>query len=90
MKGGNLILTYAAPPGQPKPTDLTLPFADRFAQYLTKFMWDGQGQIELESSLKKISSRVATTEIIHAPQTITLFGQVPQTVWLGKTDKKTK
>ena len=90
MKDGSLILTYAAPPGQPKPTNLTLPFADRLAQYMTKSMWDNQGQFELTAGLKQISSSVATTEIINAPVPISLFGQVPQTVWIGTTDKKTK
>ena len=77
MEDGSLILTFAAPPGQPKPTNLTLPFADRLAQYMTKSMWDNQGQFELTNSLEQISSSVATTEIIHAGLPISLFGQIP-------------
>ena len=87
---GPVILTFAAPLGQQKP-QLHSPFSFRIGQYLTKFLFDGQGCFDLENCLRDIPRQVALTEYSNmSEQPITIFGRIPQPSWDGSFDEKNK
>ena len=56
------ILTFAAEKGQMKPTNLHSLFADRIAQYFTKFLDENEGTFDLKQGLMTIPTYVAHTE----------------------------
>ena len=83
MKAGSdsgYILTFAAEKGTTKPDDLHSPFADRIAQYITRFLSFGrvQGTLDLKHCLKQIPSYVAHTEVNFVNKEITIYAKVPK------------
>ena len=74
---GQAILTFAARAGSPRP-QLHSSFPDLLAMNLAKSLRSGDGQFELKTSLYRIPHQIATTEIIYAPQPVTIVGYRPR------------
>ena len=83
MKAGSdtgYILTFAAEKGKTKPNNLHSPFAERIAQYITRFLSLGRvkGTLDLKHCLRQIPSYVAHTEVNFVPKDITIYAKVPK------------